>query len=333
MTGPILGDMAQHLILRRQVAAARNDVATLSSDLAAGVATDLARHLDGQTTIVATIETRLSRLSAFDQTIARATMRADAMQTALQKVDATARSTATDLLQAAGAGGAALDTAATVGRSAFTDAVNALNTRLGDRSLFGGTATDQDALLAPDALLASARAAIAPANAPADIAAALEDWLMAPGGFVASVYLGSPDVAQFSFLEGSAVTLSVTAADPQLRGTFKGLILAALLSDGTFAGDRTAQAGIARIAGEALIRSGDDRVAALARLGTAQERLATAETRNSAEATALGIARSDLIAIDGYETASRLAEAQTRLETIYKLTARLSGLSLAAYLR
>ncbi|PLL14604.1 flagellar biosynthesis protein FlgL [Tabrizicola sp. TH137] len=333
MTGPILGDMSQYLFLRRQTSVTRSEVTTLSNDLASGTASDLARHLAGQTGIVAAIQTSLSRLSAFDQTIARATSRADAMQAALDKVDTAARSAANDLLQAAGAGGAALDTATAIGRAAFDDAVNALNTRIGDRSLFAGTATDRDALLAPEALLAAARLAIAPATAPADIAAALDRWLADPAGFTATAFLGSSDTTAIAVAEDIAVTLPVTAADPDLRGTFKGLILAALLSDSSFAGDRAARAELATLAGSALIQSGDDRTAAAARLGVAQERIATAEARNSAEATALGIARSDLVAIDGYETASRLAEAQTRLETIYTLTARLSDLSLANYLR
>ena len=51
------------------------------------------------------------------------------------------------------------------------------------------------------------------------------------------------------------------------------------------------------------------------------------------EATALGLARADLIAVDGYDAASRLKETETRLQTIYALTARLSELSLANYLR
>lgn len=333
MTGLTLGDMSQHLFLRRQTAASRAEVTTLSNTLATGVATDTARHLGGQTAPLAAIETGLARLTAFDQTAARAASRAETMQSALSRVDAAARAARADLLQANTSGTAALDAAAATGRAAFQDAVNALNTRIGDRSLFSGTATDSQALLDPDAFLAAARAAVAPATQPADIAAALDDWFADPTGFAATAFRGSTQTATFAVAEDITVTLPLTAADPDLHGTLKGLILAAFLSDPAFSADRSAQASLARLAGAALTSGGDDRIDAAARLGLSQERIAIAQSRNSAEATALNLARSDMVGVDGYETASRLAEAESRLQTIYTLTARLSALSLVNYLR
>lgn len=333
MTALILGDMSQYLFLRRQTASLRDEVTVLTTALATGIAADPARHLGGQTAPLAAIETSLARLTAFDQTATRASSRADAMQAVLARLDRAAQTAGADLLQAAGTGNTALDTAAASGRAAFEDAVKALNSRIGDRRLFSGTATDRNALLTPDAFLAAAKAAVAPATAPADVAAALDDWFADPTGFAATAYQGSAQTAAFAVAEDITVTLPVTAADPDLRDTLKGLVLAALVSDHAFAGDRSAQATLARLAGEALTAAGDGRVAAAARLGLAQERIATADARNGAEVTALSIARSDLIAIDGYETASRLSEAETRLKTIYRLTDRLSELSLANYLR
>lgn len=333
MTGLVLGDMSQHLFLRRQTATTRDQVTALSNALSTGIATDPAHHLGGQTSPLAAIDASLARLSAFDQTAARAASRADAMQAILARLDGAARATGADLLQATSAGTTALDMAAAAGRTAFEDAVRALNSRIGDRSLFSGIASDRDPLLSPDAFLAAAKTALGPATAAADVAAALDDWFSDPAGFTATVFQGNAQTATLAVAEDITVTLSVTAADPALRGTLKGLVLAALLSDAAYSNDRPAQAALARFAGEALTAAGDGRTTAAARLGLAQERIATAEARNRAEVTALGIARSDLIAIDGYETASRLTEAETRLQSIYTLTARLSALSLANYLR
>lgn len=333
MSGQILGDLSQHLFLRRQTSAARGDVTALSNALATGLATDTARHLGGQTAPLAAIEASLKRLTTYDQTIAGAITRADAMQSALARVDSAARAARADLLQAATGEATAIDAAATAGRAAFEDAVNALNTRIGDRSLFSGTATDRPALLDPDAFISAVKAAFAPASAPADIAAALDLWFADPSGFTATAFRGDGMTGDIKVAEDITVSLSVTAADPDLHGTLKGLILSALLSDSMFVGDRAAQTALVRLAGAALTASGDGRTAAAARLGLVQERIGTAETRNGAEATALGLARSDLIAIDGYEVASRLAEAESRLQTIYTLTARLSSLSLVNFLR
>jgi len=63
-----------------------------------------------------------------------------------------------------------------------------------------------------------------------------------------------------------------------------------------------------------------------------QARIDTATTRNTSEATALGIARAGLVQLDPYETATRLQHAETQLQLIYTLTARMSRLSLADYL-
>jgi flagellar hook-associated protein 3 FlgL len=47
----------------------------------------------------------------------------------------------------------------------------------------------------------------------------------------------------------------------------------------------------------------------------------------------LEIARADLVAIDPFEAATRMEAAQTQLETLYSVTARLSRLSLVDFLR
>jgi flagellar hook-associated protein 3 FlgL len=330
---PIQGDLAQSHVLRRQTAATRAEVNSLANDAGSGIATDLARHLRGQTAAVAAIQTSLARLDVFDQNLSRLATRAEAMQAALARVDRAATDAAADLQQSAEAGGPALDIAAKRGRAAFADAVNALNTRFGDQSLFAGTAINGASLLAPDALLAAARSAIAPATAPGDIATALDQWLNDPGGFTATAFLGRTDATEVPVADDRRIALDLTAADPAFRGTMKGLILAALMSDPGLAPDRTTQAAFARIAAGTLSTTGDDRIAAASRLGVIENRIATAQSRNSAERGALGIARADLIAVDAYDVATRLSDAETRLETLYALTARLSGLTLVGFLR
>jgi flagellar hook-associated protein 3 FlgL len=45
------------------------------------------------------------------------------------------------------------------------------------------------------------------------------------------------------------------------------------------------------------------------------------------------MARSDIVSVDPFEVATELQNLQVQLETIYTITARLSGLSLTKYLR
>jgi flagellar hook-associated protein 3 FlgL len=67
-------------------------------------------------------------------------------------------------------------------------------------------------------------------------------------------------------------------------------------------------------------------------IGTLEARIETATARNSAETSALEMARNEIIAVDPYKAATDLSAAQTQLETLYTVTARLSRLSLAGYL-
>jgi flagellar hook-associated protein 3 FlgL len=87
------------------------------------------------------------------------------------------------------------------------------------------------------------------------------------------------------------------------------------------------------LAATSLLQNDTDRAFLRGNLGFAQARIEQAQTRNESEIAALEIARSDLLSIDPYEAATRLEAAQTQLETLYSVTARLSRLRLVDFLR
>jgi flagellar hook-associated protein 3 FlgL len=126
--------------------------------------------------------------------------------------------------------------------------------------------------------------------------------------------------------------MQLTAADPAIRDLLEGLALAALVAEGILAGDQVSRAALLKTSGEALLASGNDLATLRAEVGTAEAHIAGTAARNSAEASALEIARGGLIAADPYDTASALEAVQTQIETLYTLTARLSRLSLTDYL-
>ncbi|WP_434616489.1 flagellin [Tabrizicola sp. M-4] len=327
-----LGDMARHLMLRRQTAAADRDLASLGADLAKGTASDTHRHLGGDLAPLASIEAGLAANSAFRSAVDRGAFRAAAMQTALDRVNRAAGDRTVDLLITAQAGQTVgLATVGARSRAALEDVLAALNTRVEGTSLFSGTATDATPLPDADDLLGLVATVVAPATAPADIAAALDIWLADPAGFAVQAYRGNGDVRQVPVAPGQTIRLDATAADPALRSTLKGLLLGAMMASPAFTSDPSAQRTLAQLAGESLIAARDDRVALSARLGMVEERLSNAQTRQTAEASVLQQARSGLISIDGYTVATRLQETEARLDLIYTLTARLSRLSLAEY--
>ena len=70
-----------------------------------------------------------------------------------------------------------------------------------------------------------------------------------------------------------------------------------------------------------------------AEIGSAQAHIENASARNAAEKTALEISRNELVAVDPYETATRLEAVRNQLDTLYALTVRMSRLSLAEYMK
>jgi flagellar hook-associated protein 3 FlgL len=256
-----------------------------------------------------------------------------AMQTVLNTVEGMASSLGPSLLAASNAGATQVNLAAGEARQKLDTAIGLYNTDLGGRALFAGVATDGNAVIDVEALLATLDTEIIGATSAADVEARVTAWFEAPTGYATLGYLGGSSLAALAIAPGETAGLDFTAADPGIRDTLKGLVMAAMLDRGALAGHPFARADLARRAGENLISSQTSRTNMAARLGTVEGQVEAASVRNSAEASALGIARNGITAIDPYETASRLEATRQQLEMLYTLTARISRLSLVDFLR
>jgi flagellar hook-associated protein 3 FlgL len=131
---------------------------------------------------------------------------------------------------------------------------------------------------------------------------------------------------------GESVRLSIRADDPVLRAQIKEVALTALLNDDALALAPGLRSDLARDAGGNLLGAQTDLTQLRADLGFAEERVARAESRISAEISSLGIARSTLVSVDPSATAGELQQVQFQLEALYTLTARTSRLSLVNFL-
>jgi flagellar hook-associated protein 3 FlgL len=324
-----IGDLAQTFLLKRQTVQAKADLQRLAGELGTGLAADPAARLRGDLGPLGAIEASLSRLSGYDAVTRDLSLVLGARQTALDQIDRLAVDGSARLLAVAQGAGGGLQSAASAAEADFAAAVSALNQRFADRSLFAGAAVDGPALAPADTILAAAVAILPPNAGASGIEAALDAWLADPAGFAAVAYLGGNPAPPVRLGTAGAVAGDVTALDPGLGKTMRGLLMAALLSQDALPADAATQARLARRAGEVLAEAAQDRAALQAGLGLAQGRVAEAEARNGAEATALQIARAGLLAADPHQTATALQEAEARLDLIFTLTARLSRLSLA----
>ena len=329
------GDLAQSFVMRHNMTQAKADLTRLSQELTTGRAADTPRHLSGDMGPLLAISGTLARLEGYGAVTRELALFSEALQVGLTTISDMALESANSLISASGtAASAHLNSATASAHSALRSTLSTLNTRFGDRTLFAGVETDGQAMTTPDAFMAALEDAVTTAGAGdvATVEAAVDAWFAAPGGFLGTAYLGGDPLGPVPVAAGESVALDVTANDAALRTTLKGLALAALVDRGLFPGQPALQKGLAQRAGEVLLAGETERAHLASRVGGLQAQIDRAQTRNESEATALGIAHADMVKVDPYETATRLQDAETQLDLIYTLTARISRLSLADYL-
>jgi flagellar hook-associated protein 3 FlgL len=319
--------------LARQGAGLRAELQRASTELTTGQKADAGAAVRGDFYGLSAIDHSLARLRGYKATTSETALLAETMQTALGVISDGAATLGADLLRNTGLEVAGqLGAIAGEGRRHFDTAIAALNTRFAERAVFGGVVAESAPLPDAETLLAALDTATAGAITVQDVVTAISDWFDDPAGY-GGLYAGGAARSPLPVATGDEVTLDATAMDPAIRDTLKGLAMVAMLDRGILAGQDQARADLARAAGEQLLTSGEARATLMARIGTAQAQIENATSRTAAEETALGIARANMLAADPYETATQLQDIQTRLESLYLLTARLSGLSLTEYLR
>lgn len=337
MTTVSIGDLARNFQLRRHNTELQTRISTLTQEMTTGERADIGAAVSGDFKALAGLDYSLRLLDGYRTAASEAALFADGLQRVLGTVQSLSQDIAPSLLNAGTVGSAQMVETITVdARQKFQSAVSSLNTQIADRFLLSGTATDREPISgAGDILdaLSTVTAGLATAD---DVIATVQSWFDAPsgaGGFADTVYGGAAPLSAVDIGANDSVALDITALDPAIRDTLKGLALAALVADGALAGDAAGRALITRTAGETMLGAGSDLATLGARAGSAEAHIAESASRTAAEAGSLAIARSALVAADPYATATALQSVQTQIETLYSITARLSRLSLADFLR
>jgi len=331
MANVTLGDMAQSFALRRQNASLQAEVQRLSTETVTGLAADTGRAVAGDFTALSSITRSLSQLEAYRHSGTMAATLATGTQNALTVLGKAVEGLGARLVDPVQAGNAGTLAALTQGADqAFRSVVATLDTRLGGQSLFAGTAVEGQAMADAGAILSSLQAATEGLTSASRLAAAVDDWF--ESDFATVAYQGGAGRAPMAVGEGDHVNVLVTAEDPAIMETLKGLAMGVLLNRGALEGLAEERQAAATLSGETLLNADAARVSLVSRLGVAEGRLADIQTRDAAQAAALNLARTEMLSVDPYESAVRLEAAQTQVETLYSVTARLSKMSLADFI-
>lgn len=330
-----VGDLSRFAQLRQSNAALKSRLAVLSKEVATGQKSDLPAALGGNMGRLAQVQTRLALFETFGRNAALAQSEQDGIQTALQGISKISWSRSTQMLSAAMMNETSLDTLSNQIKQDLHSVVGMINTDVGGRYMLSGTAVTVPPLSQPDEILNLARAQISGLTDPADITSALDAWIDsdAAGGFAQAAFHGNSDAPSTGV--GPDVTLvhDVNALDPAIKTVLKGLILGALASEPSLGLSSVGKGALLGQAGQRMAQGGSMMTGLQAKIGMQQERIQEAVSRNAAEASALSLARSDMLSADPYETASALTQTEANLQNLYALTARMSRLSLTDYIK
>ncbi len=333
MTMTSLGDLAQSVMLRNQSVAVRQNMNRLAQEVTTGLTSNLTKHLQGDFTYLSDIERNLTLIDAYRVSSLEAAGMSGTMQTALAGLQDLSMDLGSVLLTSANY--AQQTVTRTAADNSWERSVAVLNTQFAGRSLFSGSATDKPALADSGVIRTTIRDYIGVETSAAGIRSLVDQWFDTPGGGYETVaYLGSQTgLAPHRLDPKSQVSLDLRADTAAIRDVLKFTALAVLATDPALTLSDQDRASLQRQSGEGLVQAQETIAYLRADLGFAEAKIEDSRVRLASERTSFELARNELIAIDPFDTATRLAEAQTQLESLYAVTARLSRLSLAEFLR
>ncbi|GAA6208932.1 hypothetical protein NBRC116601_22250 [Cognatishimia sp. WU-CL00825] len=331
-----IGDLSRTYVTRLHSARLKTQLTQLTQEVGTGLAAQKTQHLRGNIAPLSAIERSIEVLSSHQRAGQEAKTLADGKQTILGNVqDITAQFSSALLPSAQSYQRAAFEVNASDAAAHLRAIISDLNSSVGGRALFSGTEVNTAALATADTILADIRLATAGSATIADFLTAVDTWFFASGGgFETTGYQGgTDDLAPTVIGANKSVDLSQRADDTAMRNIMRDLAVVALSTDVGLGFSVAALQSITTTSFDNLHSSMADLTAYRAELGTAQSRIEAVLTQNSAERTAQMMSRNALIAVDAFETATKLENVQFQMESLYAVTARLSRLSLAAYLR
>ena len=334
MTGINFGDLASFVKSSRLTTQIKTDLERLTHEVASGKKSDITKAVSGDFGPLSSIERSLRTLDSYARSLAETSVFMTGVQTSLGAVSDHVSSVVPSFLTAASMGDATtLDVSAQDARARFESVVSALNTHVGGRALFSGSATHQTPLATSTEMLDSIRVDIAGLTDVNDIIAAVDGWFdNVGGGFETTGYGGSATaLSDFSLSDTDTTSMTIKADDPSIRELLKGFALAALAGDNAIGGIAN-QKTLIRTAGERLMSNEGDIARLRAQVGSAEARIEEVQLSNSAQTYAYTAAKSEIVSVDIYEAASQLTQTESQLELAYTITARLSRLNLSDFL-
>ncbi len=331
-----IGDMARQLILSTNQTNLKTQLDDLAIQVSTGVTHDVNEHLNGDTSLLLSINRSLENIEAYEQNIVEAGIVANMMQTSLEIMQTASQETADALINADMTPDTSLLTdLASDAEDSLDIIMGELNRSLSERYLYSGTATNTAAVYSTEELLDDLTDHVSTSGAVTveEILSEVEDFFSEAGFYDTNSYSGSIDsISSIPISETDSVSIDITATHEDIKSLLIPLSMAAISMDGSLGIDINTQMDVLRESGEDLYGVQTNITSLRASLGMVEARIEEASVRNESEKSAISLAKVELIGIDSYEASVEYENASVQLEMLYAITSRSSSLNLVNFL-
>jgi len=328
-------DVLAHSRLARIIADMKSRADTARTEAVTGRYEDITKAVNGDIGGAHLVLKAIDDAKSYQTMLSLAESRAAQTQATLVNLTDQSRTISTDALSFLNRGdNDSMKTIAADANASLSVIFSSLSVSVGGRSLFGGDAVDRAPLGDVEDLIADVGAILAGAADAATAAAALDFYFNDPtGGFATTIYQGGVGNAPMTEIApGVRISASVKADNQAIKDVMRGF--AVLANFDQMPGGSAAERQAAMVsAAELVIDAEGDLVNIRAAIGVAEQRISGSKSRYEAEETVLTNVYNQKTAKDEFEAASALTALETQLEASYIMTARLSQLNLANFLR
>lgn len=325
------------LTSRDQSASTRARIDVLTDELSSGRRTDVGRAVSSDFSPISRIVHDLRTNDAKGAALARAATWLETSQISLDVIGQANQRIMSQLPAAlASPTSDRIEALALTARGSLADMGAALGAAQNGRAIFANGSAGAGRPVDVDVIRSETRAIAQDSTDINGFLAAMDDYFApAPGNGIDAKAISPYDAGPIDFPigDGASFEVPVSLADPGIREALKQAAIVAALPDlgfpvSTSTGPRLAQELPARG-----LQAAAAVISTRGRLGGVEERVAGLSDRLSAETARLRSRQSDVLAADPFDTATRLQNDMTRLETIFAVTARRARLRLTDFIR
>lgn len=334
MTGITVGDQAQYQMLSRFTAKLNATLNEGVKELGSEEESDVSNHLSGNFSSLAGVEKDLVLNDSYSLVLTSAKSFLDGQSLAFDKARSYSHSTGLGLIDASNSSSETYrESVLAESRSAFESVVAALNSQSSGKFLFSGASTQVTPFAAPNEILTAFSVSVSGATTAGDVLTMAETWFDSGGDYDTVAYFGSTDpIGEFLIGDSESIAPVLRGESDEIRDLLKLHAISSVLSDGAISLIESEKTLLMEMVGEQLIQLDEELVVSAASLGSLESRVEEAQVRNESERFSLSEARTSLIGVDTADTYLKVSEAEGRLQMLYSVTARLSGLSLVSFL-